>query len=56
VTNIVGTTVVLAHHSLVAALPFVVPTLLITLMVVVMAVRDRRRDDHGEEREAQRPG
>jgi hypothetical protein len=38
-------TMVLAHHPIVAALPFLVPTLLITLMVVVMAVRDRRRGD-----------
>lgn len=38
--------VVLAHHPIVAALPFVVPTLVITLLVVVMAVRDRRSDDH----------
>ncbi len=42
-TTLVGT-VVLAHHALVAALPFVVPTVLITLIVVVMAVRDRRRE------------
>ncbi len=33
--------VVLAHQAIVAALPFLVPTLVITLMVVVMAVRDR---------------
>ena len=39
---------VLAHHSIIAALPFVLPTLVITLTVVVMAVRDRRRDDSGE--------
>jgi hypothetical protein len=38
------TTTVLAHHSIIAALPFVVPTLVITLTVVVMAVRDRRDD------------
>jgi hypothetical protein len=42
------TTVVLAHHSIIAALPFVVPTLVITLTVAVMAVRDRRRDDSRE--------
>lgn len=51
--------VVLAHHAIVAALPFVVPTLVITLMVVVMAVRDRRRDDQSEggmQSEDQRPG
>ncbi|MGH3930807.1 MAG: hypothetical protein ACRDTF_12600 [Pseudonocardiaceae bacterium] len=53
------TTMVLAHHPIVAALPFVVPTLVITLMVVVMAVRDRRRDDQSEggaQIEDQRPG
>ncbi len=48
-TAVVGTTlaagtVVLAHHPLVAALPFVVPTVLITLIVVVMVIRDRRRE------------
>ncbi|MGQ0778566.1 MAG: hypothetical protein ACT4NY_29835 [Pseudonocardiales bacterium] len=51
--------VVLAHHPIVAALPFVVPTLVITLLVVAMAVRDRRRDDQSEgsaQTEDQRPG
>lgn len=54
-TGLVGT-LVLAHHALVAALPFVVPTLVITLVVAVMAVRDRRRGDADEDRETQHPG
>jgi hypothetical protein len=41
--------IVLAHHAIVAALPFVVPTMVITLLVVVMAVRDRRRGDDDPE-------
>ncbi|MGH4024408.1 MAG: hypothetical protein ACRDRV_07460 [Pseudonocardiaceae bacterium] len=44
-------TVVLAHHSLIAALPFALPTLVITLTVVVMAVRDRRRGDEDSDGE-----
>ncbi|MGH3942920.1 MAG: hypothetical protein ACRDTG_30720 [Pseudonocardiaceae bacterium] len=43
--------VVLAHHPIIAALPFVVPTLVITLLVVVMAVRDRRRHDPLQDKE-----
>lgn len=39
------TTVVLAHHPFVAAVPFVIPALVITVMMVVITVRDRRRDD-----------
>ncbi|MGH4014255.1 MAG: hypothetical protein ACRDSL_10065 [Pseudonocardiaceae bacterium] len=39
------TTMVLAHHPIVAAVPFVVPALLITLMMVAITVRDRRRED-----------
>jgi hypothetical protein len=35
--------VVLAHHMILAAVPFLVPTLVITLTVVVMAIQDRRR-------------
>lgn len=38
------TTVVLAHHPIVAAVPFVLPALVITVMMVVITVRDRRRD------------
>ena len=33
----------LAHHSLLVALPFVVPVLVLTLGVFVLAVRERRR-------------
>ncbi len=33
--------VVLAHHSIIAAVPFLVPMLVITLMMVVIGVRDR---------------
>ncbi|MDQ3762014.1 MAG: hypothetical protein M3460_10055 [Actinomycetota bacterium] len=36
---------VLAHHALIAAIPFLVPTLLITLTVAVMALQDRRPSD-----------
>lgn len=35
--------VVLAHHAIIAAVPVLVPMLVITLMMVVIAVRDRRR-------------
>ncbi|MGH3836773.1 MAG: hypothetical protein ACRDSF_13900 [Pseudonocardiaceae bacterium] len=35
--------VVLAHHPFIAAVPVLVPMLVITLMMVVIAVRDRRR-------------
>ncbi|MGH3899412.1 MAG: hypothetical protein ACRDTA_14465 [Pseudonocardiaceae bacterium] len=38
------TAVVLAHHPIIAAVPFLVPMLVITLMMVVITVRDRRRD------------
>lgn len=48
---IVVTTVVLAHHSIIAALPFALPTLVITLTVVVMAVRDRHRGDEASDGE-----
>ncbi|MGH3903061.1 MAG: hypothetical protein ACRDTE_02505 [Pseudonocardiaceae bacterium] len=43
-----ATTVVLAHHPIIAAVPFVVPALVITLMMVAITVRDRRRDDPRE--------
>ncbi len=33
-----------AHHSVIAAVPFLVPMLVITLMMVVIIARDRRRD------------
>ena len=33
--------VVLAHHAIIEAVPFLVPMVVITLMLVVMAVRDR---------------
>jgi hypothetical protein len=35
--------VVLAHHAIIAAVPFLVPMLVITMMMVVIAVQDRRR-------------
>jgi hypothetical protein len=35
--------VVLAHHAIVVAVPFLVPMLVITVMMVVIAVQDRRR-------------
>jgi len=38
-----ATIVPLAHHSLLVALPFVVPVLALTLGVFVLAVRERRR-------------
>ena len=41
--------VVLAHHMIIAAIPFLVPTAVITTMVAVMAVRDRRRGDQDHE-------
>ncbi|HEY6425456.1 MAG TPA: hypothetical protein VIY28_19875 [Pseudonocardiaceae bacterium] len=34
--------VVLAHHMILAAVPFLVPTLVITVLVAVMAIQDRR--------------
>ena len=34
----------LAHHMLVAALPFFGPMLVIGAVIAVMAVRDRRRE------------
>ena len=34
--------VMLAHHSIVAAVPFLVPMLVITVKMVVITVRDRR--------------
>lgn len=39
------TAVVLAHHAIIAALPFVLPAVLITASMVGLAIRDRRRDD-----------
>lgn len=33
----------LAHHSLLVALPFVIPVLAMTLGVLVLALRERRR-------------
>ena len=45
------TTVVLAHHSIIAALPFALPTLVITLTVVVMALRDRHRGNEASDGE-----
>ena len=33
----------LAHHSLLIALPFVVPVVALTIGVAVLAVRERRR-------------
>jgi len=34
---------VLAHHAIIAAVPFLVPMLVITLVMVAIAVRDRHR-------------
>jgi hypothetical protein len=36
--------VVLAHHPLVLALPFVVPAVLVVLMIGAIVWRDRRED------------
>jgi hypothetical protein len=33
----------LAHHSLLVALPFVAPVLVLTAGVLVLAIRERRR-------------
>ncbi|MDQ5855587.1 MAG: hypothetical protein M3302_04580 [Actinomycetota bacterium] len=35
--------VVLADHSLIDAVPFLIPMLVITLIMVAIVVRDRRR-------------
>jgi hypothetical protein len=43
VTVAVTGEVVLAHHAIIEAMPFLVPMVVITLMLVVMAVLDRRR-------------
>lgn len=40
-TAAVTAEVVLAHHAIIAAVPFLVPMLVITLMMVGLAVRDR---------------
>ena len=32
-----------AHHTLLVALPFVIPVLVLTLGVLVLAIRERRR-------------
>jgi hypothetical protein len=37
----------LAHHSLLVALPFVAPVLMLTAGVLVLAVRERRRRERG---------
>ncbi|HEY2766339.1 MAG TPA: hypothetical protein VGJ13_20360 [Pseudonocardiaceae bacterium] len=42
--------VVLAHHMIIAAIPFLVPTAVITTMVAVMAVRDRHRGEDDQDR------
>lgn len=34
---------VLAHHAVLAAIPFLFPTLIITLTVLVIAIQDHRR-------------
>jgi hypothetical protein len=39
------TDAVLASHSLILALPALVPALIVVIVVVVIAVRDRRNDD-----------
>lgn len=36
--------IVLAHHPLVTALPFVVPALIVVALVVAVVVRDRREE------------
>lgn len=45
-----GVELVLAHHPIVTALPFVVPALLVVLFVAQLVWRDRR--DERREREA----
>lgn len=37
--------ILVAHHSLLIALPFVVPALTLTLGVLLLALRERRRAD-----------
>ena len=39
--------ILLAHHPLVASLPFVVPVLVLTAGVAVLAFRERRRRERG---------
>lgn len=39
-----GAEVVLAHHALVAAVPFVLPSALIPAVLVVVVARDRRSE------------
>jgi hypothetical protein len=41
--------VTLATHSLLLALPAFVPAVLLVGVIVAVAVRDRRRDDDGDE-------
>ena len=40
--------VVLAHHPLLTALPFVVPAVIVVLLVAAIVWRDRREDRAGE--------
>ncbi|GAB11287.1 hypothetical protein GOARA_067_00290 [Gordonia araii NBRC 100433] len=46
------TTVYLADHPLITAVPAFVPAFIVVGVIVAMVVRDRRRDDHDDEEEA----
>lgn len=35
--------IVLAHHAILASVPFLMPTLIITGTILVMIIQDRRR-------------
>ncbi len=39
---------VLAHHPLITALPFVVPAFIVVALVIAIIVRDRRDEAAGE--------
>lgn len=39
-----GNEVVLAHHALVAAVPFVLPSVLIPAVLIAVVARDRRSE------------
>ncbi|WP_068271795.1 hypothetical protein [Aldersonia kunmingensis] len=45
VASLAGSEEVLATHSVILALPALIPALLVVGVVVVIAVRDRRRGD-----------
>ena len=46
--------VVLADHTIIEVVPFLVPMVVITLMLVVMAVQDRRRGRDPRGRDSRR--